>query len=330
MMAQRLVFMGSDPIALPGLEAIVAGDCGGNIELVAVYTQPDRARGRGKKVAPNEIKQWAAAKGIEVRQPERLRKEERIEFEGLDVDVCLVMAYGHMLSQRFLDTAKLGTWNLHTSILPAFRGASPIQNAVISGADETGVSLMKLVRQMDAGPVLDVECVGIGRLDTALSVEGKLSLACVPLLTRNLSKIFEGHASVTQQVEEEATFVRKLGKDDGDLDFNVDARTLAKRINGLFPWPSARFEFGGVSIKVGLADFDEAPADEAAGTIIGIEDGGLRVACALGAVRLMQLQRPGGRMLDASAFLRGFEMGSGLVIQSQPMPQLVSSNHFVG
>lgn len=329
-MAQRLVFMGSDPIALPALEAIFAGRCGSAIEIVAVYTQPDRARGRGKKVVPNEIKVWALEKGIEVKQPERIRKEERLELEALDVDVCLVMAYGHMLSQRFIDTPRLSTWNLHTSILPAFRGASPIQNAVVSGLGETGVSLMQLVRQMDAGPVLDVELVSIDRVDTALSVEGKLSLGCVPLLERNLPKVFAGNAVAVPQVESDASYVRKLGKDDGVLDFDVDARVLARRVNGLFPWPCAHFVFQDTVIKVGLADWGDNSVDAAPGTVIGFENGSLEVACRNGVVRFLKMQRPGGRMLDANDFLRGFEVPPSSLIASCPMPQLVADHHFLG
>ncbi|MCH6255938.1 methionyl-tRNA formyltransferase [Puniceicoccaceae bacterium K14] len=329
-MTQRLVFMGSDPIALPALNAILSGECGGGVKLVAVYTQLDRARGRGKKVLPNEIKQWALEKGIEVRQPDKIGKAERLEMEALQADACLVMAYGHILSQKFIDTPLYGTWNLHTSLLPAFRGASPIQNAVIAGGNETGVSLMRLVRQMDAGPILDVEKVSIERLDTALAVEHKLSLACVPLVKRCLSGIFLGEAETVPQDEEAATYVRKLGKDDGVLNFAVEAKVLAKRINGLYPWPSARFTFQKNVIKVGLADYEETDTNLAPGTAIGLENGGLRVACSQGIVSLLKLQRAGGKMLDADAFLRGFEFPEGAVLESRSMPQLVADHHFVG
>lgn len=322
-MAYRIAFMGSDPIALPALEAIAAGNCG-PIELVAVYTQPDRARGRGKKVAPNAIKAWAVQRGIEARQPERMKRDQRLEIAAMELDAILVMAFGHLLSQKLIDTPRLGIWNLHTSLLPKYRGASPIQCAVASGETETGVSLMRLVREMDAGPVLDAERVGIEALDTAVEVEAKLSAACVPLLERNVPKILAGEARPVPQDAAAASYVRKLGKDDGQLDFGVSATELACRINGLHPWPGARFEWEGVAVKVGLAAVAAEPAAGRPGEILGCDAQGLGVACGEGAVLLKRLQRPGGKMMAAADFCRGFPLEPGRVIESRPMPKLVS------
>lgn len=329
-MAFRLIFMGSDPIALPALDAVRSGRCG-DIEIVAVYTQPDRARGRGKKVVPNEIKQWALEHGYPVCQPEKVKKAERLEIAELAPDSILVMAYGHMLSQALIDTPPCGIWNLHTSLLPKYRGASPIQCAVINGDAETGVSLMQIVREMDAGPILDVERVRIGKLDTALDVETKLSVACVPLLERGLPRVHVGKAfeGAVAQDASRVSFVRKLGKNDGDLDFNVDAAVLAKRVNGLFPWPSARFYYGELAIKVGLADFDsQSVSFSAVGEVLGVDADGLRVACTNGSVLLKRLQRPGGKMLDAVDFARGYDFPVGTVLESRDMPELVGTQPF--
>lgn len=323
-MAKRLIFMGSDPIALPALEAIREGLCG-PVELVAVYTQPDKARGRGKKVVANEIKEWALERDIPVYQPEKLGKAARLEIESLQVDAILVMAYGHILSQALIETPHAGIWNLHTSLLPKYRGASPIQCAIASGDSETGVTLMRMVREMDAGPILDAEKVCIGELDTALDVEAKLSAACVPLMQRNLERILEAQARPVEQDPSQATYVRKLGKDDTRLDFRVPARELARRINGLFPWPGARFPVGEVDVKVGLAASDETPCEQPAGTVLSVEAEGLRVACGRGSVLLKRLQRPGGKMLAAADFARGFELPVGTLIESRPMPELVVS-----
>ncbi len=324
-----MVFMGSDPIALPGLEAIVSGRCG-DIELVAVYTQPDRPRGRGKKVVPNEIKAWAQERGLPVYQPEKMGKAERLEIETMEVDSILVMAYGHLLSQKLIDTPRLGIWNLHTSLLPKYRGASPIQCAVASGDGETGVSLMKLVREMDAGPVLDVERVCIGEEDTALDVEARLAAACVPLLERGLPRVHAGQVELTEQDASQVSFVRKLGKDDGELDFCVSSKELARRINGLFPWPATRACLGDVSIKVGLAVAEDASFSREPGSVVGIEEGGLRVACGEGSILLKKLQRPGGKMLLAADFLRGFELPENAVFESREMSELVTSEHVKG
>ncbi|MBC2606212.1 methionyl-tRNA formyltransferase [Pelagicoccus albus] len=321
--------MGSDPIALPGLEAVVSGRCG-EIELVAVYTQPDRPRGRGKKVVPNEIKTWALERDLPVYQPEKMGKAERLEIEAMAVDSILVMAYGHILSQKLIDTPRLGIWNLHTSLLPKYRGASPIQCAVASGDQETGVSLMKLVREMDAGPVLDVEKVGIGESDTALDVESRLADACAPLLVRGLPIAHGGEPELQEQDPAGVSFVRKLGKGDGELDFRAPAKVLARRINGLFPWPSTRANWGEVSIKIGLAGYQNERAEADPGTVLGLEDEGLKVACGDGVVFLKKLQRPGGKMLTAAEFLRGYDLPVGSVFESREMTELVTAEHVKG
>ena len=324
-MAWRIVFMGSDPIALPMLEALYSG-WRGQVEISAVYTQPDRPRGRGKKIAANEIKLWAMGKGIPVFQPERMRKRDRLDIEAMNVDAILVMAFGHMLSQALIDTPKQGTWNLHTSLLPKYRGASPIQCAIASGDEETGVSLMQVVLEMDAGPVLDAERVGINRLDTALEVDAALARACGPLVERNLTAILNGSAVAKPQDPSRASHVRKLAKQDGTLDFTESAEILARRINGLFPWPGARFDWNDSTIKLGLADYDQASREGTApGEALGIEERGFAIACGSGVLFLKRMQRPGGKMLDAEAFARGFEIPKGARLESKPMTQLVES-----
>jgi|TARA_B110000495_G_scaffold191491_1_gene194695 methionyl-tRNA formyltransferase len=322
-MKQRMIFMGSDPISLPLLELIQSGRCG-DIEIAGLYTQPDRPKGRGKKVVANEIKLWAEENGIPVFQPERMRKADRLAIADMRVDMILVMAFGHMLSQFLIDTPSKSIWNLHTSILPKYRGASPIQCAVASGDSATGVTLMKVALEMDAGPILDVETVDIRRLDTALDVESKLSQACVPLIERNLGRIFAGEVEPIDQQAKAATYVRKLGKDDGDLDFSQSAQILANRINGLFPWPGTRVFHGEVAIKVGLADFVLESRDGIAGEVLGLEEDGLAIACGSGLLYLKRLQRPGGKMLDAEAFVRGYDLAEGTVLESRSMSTLVS------
>lgn len=324
-MAWRIVFMGSDPIALPMLEAIRDGRCG-PVEVIAIYTQPDRPRGRGKKIAANEIKRWALEKGIPVFQPERMRKRDRLDIEAMEADAIVVMAFGHMLSQALIDTPAKGIWNLHTSLLPKYRGASPIQCAVASGERETGVSLMKVVLETDAGPVLDVERVNIGKLDTALDIDHALGQASVPLVERNLVSILEGTANAVAQDESLAIHVRKLTKADGELDFSTPAKALAQRINGLFPWPGSRFVWNGTSVKLGLADYDESSPESVAGEVIGLERRGLAVACGSGTLFLKRMQRPGGKMLDAESFLRGFDLPKGSVLESHPMSPLLEAS----
>ena len=321
----KLVFLGSDPIAQPLLEWL-AGEGSGVARIVAVFTQPDRPVGRGQKVTANAIKTWALARGLPVHQPEKLTEEVRAELATYQADVALVMAYGHILRDEFIGTPRLGTLNLHTSLLPKYRGASPIQTAVASGEHETGVTLMRIVKRLDAGPVADVERVTIGPLDTAADIETKLSAACVPLVARALPCLREGTLAFAPQEETAATFCRRLDKADGALDFARPAAELAARINGLFPWPTCVVSLHGQDVKLGLAD--ALAGAGAPGEVMGVDAEGLLVGTGAGLLRLRRLQRPGGKMLGAAEFLRGFTVPAGTLIPSRPMPPLVAAAPF--
>ena len=217
-MAFRMIFMGSDPIALPALGSIVNGRCG-EIELLAIYTQPDRPRGRGKKVVPNEIKVWATERGITVRQPEKMSKAVRLEIEAMGVDSILVMAYGHLLSQALIDTPRFGIWNLHTSILPNYRGASPIQCAVAQGDEETGDWLLASIEnnieliffKMESRPgntpivVFDLSEGGIDNVVEGLAEKGATIVTPVSHAPGGWSAEFadpDGHVLSVYQSEE--------------------------------------------------------------------------------------------------------------------------------
>jgi methionyl-tRNA formyltransferase len=325
----RLVFLGSDSIARPLLEWLA----GRGVELahvVGVFTQPDRPAGRGQRVQPNAIKSWALERALPVFQPEKLTPDVREQLAALSPDAGVVMAYGHILRDDFIATPRLGMLNLHTSILPKYRGASPIQTAVASGERETGVTLMQIVRRLDAGPVADVERVSIGILDTALEVEARLATACVPLLERALPRLAAGAMTFTPQDDSAATYCRKLRKEDGALDFSAPADVLAARVNGLFPWPCCAVELHGQPVKLGLADalpsaesMDSAGTQRVPGAVLGADRDGLLVATGRGVVRFRKLQRPSGRMLAAAEFLRGFPITPGTQIPSREMPPLV-------
>jgi methionyl-tRNA formyltransferase len=325
----RIVFMGSDAIARPALEWL-AGEGGRVGQVIAVFTQPDRAVGRGQKVQPNAIKLWAQVRGIPVHQPEKFDAAAQQQLAALKPDLTLVMAYGHILKQETIGTPRLGTLNLHTSILPQYRGASPIQTATACGDVETGVTLMRIVPALDAGPVADVECVGIDPLDTAAEVEAKLAQACVPLLARCLPSIAAGTQIFIEQDAAQATFCRKLEKADGVLDFSQPADVLAARVNGLMPWPGCAVEINGQVVKLGLADIC-SPSNQqpgAPGEVLGADDAGLLLGTGEGILRLRKLQRPGGKMLPASDFLRGWAVAPGTRLASRPMPPLVSAMPF--
>lgn len=324
----KIVFMGSDAIALPMLDW-VAGE-GSGARVAAVFTQPDRQVGRGQKVQANAIKVWAQERGIPVHQPEKLREPELAILAGYEADLSLVMAYGHILRDAFIASPRLGTLNFHTSLLPKYRGASPIQTAVASGDTETGVTLMRIVAALDAGPIADVERVPIAPRDTALEVEAKLARACVPLIQRALPRLTSGTQDFREQAHHDATFCRKLDKNDGALDFTQPATVLAARINGLFPWPATSVEISGQPIRFGAADVCYPIDDKQVvpGTVCGADAEGLLIATGRGVLRVLRLQRPGGRMLAATEFLRGFQVPTGAMLPSQEMPVLVASQPF--
>jgi len=299
-------------------------------QVVGVFTQPDRPTGRGQQIRANPIKVWAETRGLPVFQPEKLGEEVRLQLAALHADLGLVMAYGHILRDDFMHTPRLGMLNLHTSLLPRYRGASPIQSAIASGERETGVTLMRIVRRLDAGPAADVERVAIGALDTAADVEAKLGAACVPLLRRSLPRFAQGALDFVAQDDAAATYCRKLTKDDGAVDFAVPARGVAARINGLFPWPGCTVEIAGQIVKLGLADVASivepgVNVGSEPGTVLGQDGDGLLVAAGDGVVRLRRLQRPGGRMLPAAEFLRGFPVPAGTRLPSRPMSVLVTT-----
>jgi len=323
----RIVFMGSDAIALPALNWL-AGDGQSPGKVVAVFTQPDRAVGRGQKVQPNAIKLWAEARALPVWQPVKFGVEEGARLSAINPDLVLVMAYGHILRQDVIDTPRLGTLNLHTSVLPHYRGASPIQTAIANRERETGVTLMRMVLELDAGPVADVEKIVIDPLDTADEVEAKLAGACVPLLTRCLPAISAGTQPFAAQDPAAATFCRRLEKGDGAVDFQAPASVLAGRINGLMPWPGCAVSINGQVVKLGLADIVASETKVRPGLVLGSDADGLLVGTGDGVLRLRRLQRPGGRMLPAAEFLRGWPVPAGTELPSGPMPRLVSSAPF--
>lgn len=326
-MKTNIAFLGSDPIALPALEFLV-GEAAAEVEISAIFTQPDRPTGRGKKLRANAVKEWALARGIEVFQPEKPGDAEVEWVRESGCELLLVMAYGHILRRRLLESPRLGTFNLHASLLPRYRGASPIQAAVASGESETGITFMRMVRRLDAGPIADQETFPVDRLETGATAIEKVAAACVPLLRRNLAALREGRVSTREQDEASATYTRKLEKEDGGLDFAMAAQTLAHRINALYPWPACFFTCREQRIKIGLADWGEEGAAAPPGTVVSCDETGLRIATGSGILCLLLLQRPGGRLMPVGDFLRGFQVLPGSRLPSVPMAPLISREPF--
>jgi methionyl-tRNA formyltransferase len=321
----KLLFMGSDPISIPLLDSVLKEE---SIELIAIYTQPDRASGRGKKIQPNAIKDWALKHQIPIKQPQKPDQEDVDWIVENQIDCTLVMAYGHLLKQNLLDAAKKETLNIHASLLPKYRGASPIETSIANGDSKTGVTLMRITKKMDSGPLIDQESVSISSEDTGLTVREKISHACIPLMKRNWRAIENRQIHLTEQDEDQVTYCRKLTKLDAGLDFKMPAKLLAAKIRAFAHWPKCEFVYSGMSIKTSMASVQECEAPQEPGTILSTDKQGLHISSGKGILIFHKLQKPGGKMLMANDFLRGFKIPENTRIDNAPSPDLVSDIPF--
>lgn len=306
----NIVFFGSDAICLPVLNYLkheAAGEC----VLRAVVSQPDRRQGRGKKLQPNPVAAWARENGVELLQPEKPTRELADWMVAEDTAVALVMAYGHFLQKSLREAARYGMLNFHGSLLPLYRGASPVETALASGDAETGVGLMRVVKEMDAGGVADSETVCIGKQDTGPELRAKVGEAVVPLLRRNLSAMLAGELQFKEQDLSQVTYCRKMCKEDGAVDFTLSAAAIDNRLRAFTPWPGGYFDHGESRIKVGRASVELECAESAEpGTVLSTTPV-VRVATGQGVLCLHELQRPGARMLPVADFLRGYTISEG-------------------
>lgn len=305
----KVVYFGSDAICLPGLTFLheAASGC----SVAAIVSQPDRRQGRGKQLQANPVAAYARTHGIPLFQPERPDAQLAQWILGEGIRVAVVMAYGHFLAKALREAPDHGMVNLHGSILPRYRGASPVESAVANGETETGVCLMQVAREMDAGVVADCERVLIGPADTSADVRAKIGRAVVPLMDRNLDGLLSGTLQFSPQDGSLATYCRKIHKEDAALDFSRPARMLYDQLRAFTPWPGGYFDHEQTRIKVGRASF-EANEDQvsAPGTVV-TADNVLKVATGEGTIIFHTLQRPGGRMLPVRDFLSGYSIRPG-------------------
>jgi methionyl-tRNA formyltransferase len=297
----RAVFFGSPEIAVPFLEGLAAA-----ADVVAVVSQPDRPAGRGQKVTEPAVKLAARRLGLPVLQPERVRTPEALaELRALDADLFVVVAYGRILPQALLDLPRRGPWNVHASLLPALRGAAPIQWAIIEGRAVTGVSVMRMEAGLDTGPVAAAREVHIDDADTAATLSAKLAAAGAPLLVETLPAILDGSVRLRPQDDAAATVAPMLTKADGRLRFDLPARAVSARARGVDPWPGASALLDGEPMRLYGPRVLAPPAGAAPGTVVGLRAEGLAVACADAPVAFAELQLPGRRRLPAAAVLAG-------------------------
>ena len=296
----RVVFMGTPDIAATCLKKILAE----GFEVVGVYTQPDRPKGRGMKMVFSPVKEVAMANNIPVFQPENFRGDQDVQtLADLKPDVCAVVAYGRILPQRVLDIPTLGCVNIHASLLPQYRGSAPYQWAVLDGLTETGVTAQHMALQMDAGDIIDVAKTPIGENETAGELLDRLAVLGADLLSRVLKKFEKGRPQGVKQEESQVSFAPMLDKTMCPIDWTKTARQVHNQVRGLHPWPVATMELKGQKFKVhatAIVDDQGQP-----GEILGLTKTGLKIACGEGAVEVRSLQAEGGKRMNAPDYFRG-------------------------
>lgn len=307
-MSLRIIFMGTPEFSVPTLRALKeAGH-----EIVAVYTQPPRPAGRrGLDLTKSPVHQAAELLGLPVATPVNFKDEdERRRFRELDADVAVVVAYGLLLPEAILAGTRLGCYNGHASLLPRWRGAAPIQRAIMAGDDETGMMVMKMERGLDTGPVALTAKVAIGPETTAGELHDRLMLAGASLMAEAMAKLEDGDLPLTPQAEAGVLYAAKIAKEEARIDFSRSAAEVDCHIRGLAPFPGAWFEadFGGRRERVKVLGSVLGEGGGEAGTVL---DERLNIACGTGAVRLTRLQKAGGKPLDTEDFQRGNSLPAG-------------------
>ena len=298
----RVVFMGTPDIAATCLKKILED----GFEVVGVYTQPDRPKNRGMKLAFSPVKELALAHDLPVFQPENFREADTVEqLRGLQPDVVAVVAYGRILPQNVLDIPKLGCVNIHASLLPAYRGSAPYQWAVLNGEKETGVTAQHMVLQMDAGDIIDVAKTAIGENETAGELLDRLAVLGADLLGRTLNRFASGTVEAVPQDEAQVTFAPMLDKSMCPIDWTKTAQQVHDHVRGLHPWPVATAELGGKRFKIHSTAIVSGKPGAQPGTILGLTKTGLQVACCEGAVEIRSLQAEGGKRMAAPDYFRG-------------------------
>jgi len=298
----RLAFLGTPDFAMPTLAALIAQ----GHDIACVYTQPPRPKGRGYETEPSPVQRFAESAGLSVRHPASLKPaEEQHAFAALDLDAAVVVAYGLILPKAILDAPRLGCFNLHASLLPRWRGAAPIQRAIMAGDSQTGVMVMRMEEGLDTGPVLMAERVTIGR-KTYGELHDELAQLGADLMARALSALERGSVEAVPQSADGVTYARKIDKNEARIDWTKPAREIDCLVRGLSPSPGAWTMAKGERLKILYAE--PVSGNGAPGAVL---DDQLTIACGEGALRLTRLQRAGKSAMTADELLRGFALKKG-------------------
>ena len=313
----RVGFAGTPPFAATALAAIVAA----GHDIAVVLTQPDRPQGRGLKLEPSAVKTLAAARGLTVLQPPTLKSAEaRAPVTAIPVDVLVVAAYGLILPPAILVWPAHGGINIHASLLPRWRGAAPVQRALLAGDIETGITIMQMDEGLDTGPMLDVVRVAIGPRETTGSLADRLAAVGADAIVATLARLArDGALRGTPQPATGATYAAKIGREDALVDWRNDAVALDRQVRALAPAPGATTTQTGTPVKLWQATPEPGPATGASpGTVLSADAGGIVVACGRGALRVTELQPAGGRRMGAAAAVAGRRFAPGLRFDLPP------------
>ena len=299
----RILFMGTPDFAVPSLEALIAA----GHDVCGVFTQPDKPKNRGMKLLPTPVKVCAQAHGIPVFQPVKLRDGTALaQIQELAPELIVVAAYGRILPDDILAAPPRGCINVHSSLLPKYRGAAPINWAVLNGDSETGVTIMHMAHDLDAGDIIDQAATPIDPDETVVSLHDRLAQMGAELLVKVVTDIAAGTAARTPQDHDKATLAPMLSRELSPMDFTRPARELHNQVRGLIPWPAAVTELGDRRCKVFSTSVLDAHTDAAPGTILAAGKEGIQVACGGGTVlRIDELQADGGKRMRAADYLRG-------------------------
>jgi methionyl-tRNA formyltransferase len=306
----RTVFMGTPDFALQTLQGLIDAGC----KMVGVYTQPDRPKGRGKQLAAPPVKELAQKYDIPVYQPLKLRQPEAVaELEALAPDLIVVVAYGQILPKSVLEIPAHGCINVHASLLPKYRGAAPINKAIIDGETETGITTMYMDVGLDTGDMLVKKTLAIGPEETAGELHDRLASLGRETMEETLRRLCAGTLQREVQDDEQSTYASMMKKEDGRIDWNRSAQEIHNHVRGLDPWPGAYTTINGELLK--LAETSPEAAEGLAGTVIAADKNGVCVACGSGSLRIQQLQLAGRKRLAAADFLRGCPLEAGAMME---------------
>ena len=309
----RIVYMGTPDFAVEPLEAIIKA----GYEVAAVVTQPDKQKGRGKEVKMTPVKECALRHGIPVFQPVKIKEPEAVaELEKYQADLFVVAAFGQLLSEEILNMPEYGCINIHASLLPAYRGAAPIQWAVLNGEKESGVTIMQMDKGLDTGDMLLKRSVELSPKETGDSLHDKLMHLGAELIVEALSKLEKGELVPEKQKDELSSYAKKLTKAMGQIDWSKDAVSLERWIRGLNSWPSAYTFFGGKTLKIWEARVAEENGAQKAepGQVVSVSRESFTVACGQGELQILSLQLEGKKRVSTREFLLGYQVEPGMIL----------------